>query len=162
MTDHDELIQNDKSLQCLRIELNAHIAVFLYYKVYPKSDSKRFPQSRTAILFYFDPEHINEQVIKTYISLAGNIDKIELGNYVNQKGYKNQKGKIINFAIVKFIDEESLDKLLNSKSMQTKINNYIENKRNRKLQLNYEPIKEEPEEEDIDSEGFITVKNNSI
>jgi hypothetical protein len=163
MTEQDEMIQNDKSLQCLRIELNAHTAVFLYYKVYPKSGSKRFPQNRTAIIFHFDPEHINDQVIKTYIGLAGQVDKIEQGSYVNQKGWRNQKGKIVTFVLVKFINEESLEQLLDSKAMQTKINNYIENKRNRKLQLTYDPIKEEDEdeEEEADSEGFVAVKSNS-
>jgi hypothetical protein len=166
MTDQDDLIQNDKALQCLRIELSAHTTIFLYYKVYPKVGSKRFPQSRTAIIFYFDAEHIDQQIIKTYIGLAGQIDTVELGSYVNQKGYKNQKGKIVNFAIVKFVEEEGLEKLLSQKSMQVKINEYIEIKRSRRLQLNYDPIKEEDdefaEEEEEDDEGFIKVTKNGI
>jgi hypothetical protein len=160
MSDLD-FLQSDKFLQCIRIELNAHTTIFLYYKTYPKADSKRFPQNRTAIVFYFDSDNINEQVLKTYLNLAGQIDKLELGNYVNQKGYKNQKGKIVNFAIVKFVDEESLSKLLDQKLIQKEINEFIEIRRNRKLQLNYETIPEEEEEdEEVDEDGFVTVRSN--
>jgi hypothetical protein len=164
MTDNS-LIENDKSLQCLRVELNAHDTIFLYYKTYPKPGSKRFPQEMTAIVFYFDSAHIDERLLKTYIGLAGQIDNIELGSYVNKKGHKNTKGKIVNFAIIKFLEEDGLVALLNHNKMQIKINEFIENKRNRKLQLNYDPIDEEleefeQEEEEVDSEGFIKVNKN--
>jgi hypothetical protein len=164
MTDNS-LIENDKSLQCLRVELNAHDTIFLYYKIYPKAGSKRFPQDMTAIIFYFDSEHIDERLLKTYIGQAGQIDTVELGSYVNKRGHKNTKGKIVNFAIIKFLEEEGLTALLNHSKMQTKINEYIENKRNRRLQLKYETINEEleefeQEEEEVDSEGFVKVNKN--
>ena len=52
--DENNTLSLDKSLHCLRIELNRHTTVFLYYKVYPKQNSAKFPQDRSAIFFYFD------------------------------------------------------------------------------------------------------------
>ena len=102
--DDHELLQNDKSLKCLRIEINSNNVVFLYYKIYPKEDSIRFPQIKSAIFFYFDSDHVDKHFIKTYISQVGPIDEIETGNYINRKGSK-KKRKTVFFAIVKFIEE---------------------------------------------------------
>jgi hypothetical protein len=161
----ENVLANDKSLQCLRIELNSSTTAFLYYKKYPKEDSKRFPQSRTAIFFYFDSESVNQQILKTYISQIGQIDEIELGNYINKKGLKKHH-KIVYFAIVKFVDEESLILLLDQYKTQIKINQYIEVRKNKSVHISYDPMKEyneeeEEEEESVDSEGFVKVKGNS-
>ena len=163
MSDEDQYFQNDKNLKCLRIELNSNHSVFLYYKVYPKQDSTRFPQTKSAIFFFFDSEHVDKHFIKTYISQIGPIDEIEIGNYVNRKGSK-KKRKTVFFAIVKFIEEDSLTDLLNQYETQKKINLYIENRRNRNINLKYNPMddQEEQDDEEIDEEGFIKVTSNRI
>ena len=149
----------DKSLQCLRMEINTHVTVFLYYKIYPKADSVKFPQTLSAIFFYFDNEHINEKFFKTYISLIGGIDTIEIGSYINRKGSK-KKRRVVNFAIVKFLSEESLTSLINRHTTQMTINSFLELRKNRNVQLSYDPLgdEQEPVEEEIDADGFVTVK----
>ncbi len=156
---NDDMLSSDKSLQCLRVEINSHVAVFLYYKRYPKANSTKFPQSNTAIFFYFDHEHVNEKFFYTYISFISQIDTIEIGSFINRKGSK-KKRKVVNFAIVKLIDEESLDKLLDRHPTQLKINEFIENKRGKSVSLNYDTgnIEEDEEvEDDVDSDGFVKV-----
>jgi hypothetical protein len=163
MTD-DNVLANDKTLQCLRIELNSSTTVFLYFKRYPKEDSKRFPQNRTAIFFYFDSTNIDQQILKTYISQLGQIDEIELGNYINKKGLKKHH-KVVYFAIIKFLDEESLTGLLDQYSSQIKINQYIEKRKNKSVHISYDAMKEyneEEEEEEVDLEGFVKVTANRI
>jgi hypothetical protein len=161
----DSEFTNDKSLQCIRIELNSHVTVFLYYKIYPKTDSKRFPQDRSAILFYFDNENINHNFLKTYLSLVGSVDEIEIGSYINRKGSK-KKRRIVNFAIVKFMDPEHLNSLMNRYETQMKINNFLENKKNRKINLSYDPLNYEDDEEnveaEVDEDGFVEVKYDNV
>ena len=150
----------DKNLQCIRVEINSHVTVFLYYKKYPKPDSKKFPQERSAIVFYFDSgDYVNEKFIWTYFSLAGQVEDVELGSYINKKGSK-KKRRVVNFAIVKFVEEEDLQGLLNRYEMQMKINSFLETRKNRNVNLDYDPLKdvEEEEEEEVDSEGFVEVK----
>ena len=164
LKEESELL-NDKSLQCIRVELNSHITVFLYYKVYPKTNSKRFPQDRSAIIFYFDNEHINQNFLKIYMSLVGGVDEIEIGSYINRKGSK-KKRRVVNFALVKFMEPETLVSLMNRYETQMKINNFIENKKNRKINLSYDPLRdEENQEEDenqADEDGFVEVKYDNI
>lgn len=164
MSDTEDNIQNDKSLQCIRIELNTHISILLYYKVYPKNNSERFPQNRTAIFFFFDHLNINEKLLKEYISQMGDIDEIQIGSYINKKGSK-KKRKIVNFALIKFMDEESLNFLMKRHQAQMKINEYIENRKNKKIQLSYDPLKDEEDqfnenEENEDEDGFVKVSQN--
>ena len=152
----------DKNLQCIRVEVNSHVTVFLYYKKYPKVDSKKFPQDRTAIVFYFDAgEYVNEKFIWTYFSLAGQVEDVELGSYINKKGSK-KKRRVVSFAIVKFLEEEDLQSLLNRYEMQMKINSYLETRKNRNVNLDYDPMKdvEDEEEEEVDEDGFVTVTKN--
>ena len=156
LKEENELSQ-DKSLQCVRIEINTHVTCFLYYKTYPKANSERFPQDRTAIIFFFDDANVNEKFLWTYISLIGQIDDLELGSYINKKGSR-KKRKVVNFALVKFLEEESLQSFLNRFETQLKINNFLEQKKNRNINLDYDPLKdEEYEEEEVDEEGFVTV-----
>jgi hypothetical protein len=161
----DNLLQNDKSLQCLRIEINSHVAVFLYYKKYPKENSEKFPRDLSVIFFYFDKEYVDEKFIYTYLSLAGQIDLVEFGNYVNRKGSK-KKRRIVNFAIVKYVDEDAVSFLMDRCEAQMRINDFIENKKNRNVALSYDPLKEADEEEEEflagevdhpDEDGFVEV-----
>lgn len=162
--DESEL-RNDKSLQCIRIELNSHVTVFLYYKKYPKPDSKRFPQDRSAILFYFDNENINQNFLKTFMSLVGSVDELDIGSYINRKGSK-VKRRIVNFAIVKFVESEHLNSLMNRYETQMKINKFIENKKNRKINLSYDPLNyddnQDDEEAQVDEDGFVEVRYDNI
>jgi len=162
--DESEL-RNDKSLQCIRIELNSHVTVFLYYKKYPKPDSKRFPQDRSAILFYFDNENINQNFLKTFMSLVGSVDELDIGSYINRKGSK-VKRRIVNFAIVKFVESEHLNSLMNRYETQMKINKFIENKKNRKINLSYDPLNyddnQDDEEAQVDQDGFVEVRYDNI
>jgi hypothetical protein len=160
--EYEEAPVEDKNLQCIRIEINSHVTVFLYYKKYPKVDSKKFPQDKSAIIFYFDNEHVNDKFLWTYLSLVGQVEDIELGSYINKKGNK-KKRRVVNFAIVKFLEEESLGLFLNRYETQIKINNFIENRKNRNVNLDYDPMKdeEEIEEEEVDEDGFVTVRSDA-
>jgi hypothetical protein len=152
----------DKNLQCIRVEINTHVTVFLYYKKYPKQDSKKFPQERSAIVFYFDSgDYVNEKFIWTYFSLAGQVEDVEFGSYINKKGSK-KKRRVVNFAIVKFLEEEDLQALLNRYEMQMKINSFLETRKNRNINLDYDPLKdvEDEEEDEVDDDGFVTVRKD--
>ena len=159
------MLSLDKSLHCLRVELNRQITLFLYYKVYPKENSKKFPQEKSAIFFYFDHQNIDEKFFYYYMSSAGQIENVEFGNYINRKGSKNKR-RIVNFAIVKFYDKESMENLLNRLDMQLKINSLIEKKKNRPVDFSYNPLDNMDEEgEELvddgpDEDGFIEVKAN--
>lgn len=145
-------------LNCIRIEHNKFTTLILYYKKYPKA-SKKFPEDKTAIVFYFDKENINEKILQTYLSVAGSIESIDFGQYFNKKGSKNKR-KIVYFAIVLFNETTGLKNLLNQYEIQVKINNFLENKKNRTVQLDYNPLNDENElnEEEIDEDGFVKVK----
>ena len=41
--EENEIIQKYKNLYFLRIELNSHKTILLYYKQYPKKESKKYP-----------------------------------------------------------------------------------------------------------------------
>lgn len=157
----DDFLASDKSLQCIRIEVNSHVAVFLYYKRYPKENSQKFPQDRTAIVFYFDNEFVNEKFIKNYMSLIGQVDEVEVGSYINRKGSK-KKRRVVNFAIVKFLEEEALLTLLDRYQTQLRINEFLDLKRNKNVSLNYDPLKDEEaeEEEEVDEDGFVKVTSD--
>ena len=159
---NEEIIQKYKNLYFLRIELNSHKTILLYYKQYPKKESKKYPQNLTAIFFYFD-EELDEKFFYLYISLIGQIDRVDLGSFFNRKGSKNKR-KIVKFAIIKFIEEESLNNLMNQYKTQLLINEYLEKIRNKDIDINYDPLKEENELNIIDEpdkDGFIEVKSNT-
>ena len=160
-TEDQELPVQDKNLQCIRVEINSHVTVFLYYKKYPKADSKKFPQDRSAIIFYFDNEKVDQKFLWQYLSLIGQVEELEVGSYINKKGNK-KKRRVVNFAIVKFLEEETLESFLNRYETQIKINNFLEIKKNRNINLDYDPMKdeEEQEEEEEDEDGFVTVRSD--
>ena len=93
----------------------------------------------------------------------GQIDFVDLGSFFNRKGSKNKR-KIVKFAIVKFTEEESLNVLMNQYKSQLLINEYLEKIRNKDIDINYDPLKEENELNIIDEpdkDGFIEVKSNT-
>lgn len=165
----DNPLVNDKSLQVLRIEINRSKTVFLYYRVYPQKDSKKYPQNRSALFFFFDDEDVvNEKFIRTYLSIAGEITQVDFGKYLNKKGCK-KKRKLVKFAIVVFSDEDGLKQVMDRVEMQIGINNVIEKRRaGREVTLNYnienaenldedgEEIEENDEEEE-DEDGFVEI-----
>lgn len=163
--EEDNTLSLDKSLHCIRVELNRHNTVFLYYKIYPKNNSEKFPQERSAIFFYFDNQNVDEKFFHFYISCAGEIENVEFGNYINRKG-SSSKRRIINFALVKFYEKESIENLLNRLDMQLKINAIIERSKNRSVDFSYNPLEnideqgEDIEEDGPDADGFVEVKAN--
>ncbi len=89
--------------------------------------------------------------------MIGQIDTIEIGSYINKKGSK-KKRRVVNFALIKFIDEDSLDRLMNRNQAQLMVNDYIENKKNRSVSLNYDTMKDDDEEAEVDEDGFVIAK----
>jgi len=169
--ENDNPLVSDKSLQVLRIELNRSNTVFLYYRIYPKKDSEKYPQEKTALFFFFDDtETVTEKFLQLYLSIAGEITRIDFGKYLNKKGCK-KKRKLVKFAIVVFDEEKSLKKLMMRTDMQIKINALIEKKKSgQEVALSYDigntdnineegDMEEEVEEEDED--GFVEVNANS-
>ena len=66
----------------------------------------------------------------------GQIDEVFLGSFFSHsnkiKSYHKKKDdtpKIIHFAIVKYVEEESLNILLDVRQAQTLINNYLQKKK---------------------------------
>ncbi len=158
----NEIPEEYKNLHFLRIELNSHRTILLYYKPYPKKDSKKYPQNLTSIFFYFD-EELDEKFFYLYISLIGQIDTVDLGSFFNRKGSKNKR-KIVKFAIVKFTEEESLNNLMNQYKTQLSINEYLEKIRHKDIDINYDPLKDEMGFNTIgepDEDGFVEVKANT-
>lgn len=154
----DDIPKEYKNLKCLRVEENSHRIIFLYYKQYPKENSTRFPQKLSAIFFYFDIE-LDEKFFYLYCSLVGQVDEVELGSFFNRRGSKNKR-KIVNFAIVKYTEEDSLKNLLDQHETQRKVNDYLENQRNRRINLHYDPLKSDEEDNNgkPDDDGFITIR----
>ncbi len=154
--------ENDSSLQVVRIELNKHNTIFFYYKPYVKEDSLKFPPGKSILIFYFEPDLINENIIKEYFSLIGKIDTLSLGNYLNKSGSK-KKRRVINFALIKFNKVISTDDL-NKSTFQDKIINYLEERKNRYVNVNYKLDENKLIDDDIDEfgkpdeEGFFEVK----
>jgi hypothetical protein len=169
--DAENPLLNDKSLQVLRIELNRAKTIFLYYRIYPKKDSLKYPTEKTALFFFFeDNETVTEKFLQMYLSIAGEINRIDFGKYLNKKGCK-KKRKLVNFAIVLFNEEGSLNRLMRRTDMQIKINGFIEKKRSgQEVALSYDigntkNVDDEGEwqdagEEDEDEDGFVQVNAN--
>lgn len=152
----DEYFQ---SLKCLRIQESAHRKYILYYKQYPKPNSKKFPQNLCAIFFHFY-EGLEEKFFYLYISLIGQIESVTLGSFFNKKG-SSSKRRMVYFAIVKFDEPSSLKALLNQRNTQSIVNNYLENIKHKHIDLDYDPLKgilNEEEEGEEDADGFVTVK----
>ena len=166
------------NLQCLKIQVNSHITEFLYYQRYPKKNNAKYDPKFCALVYYFN-EDLDDKFFYLYFSLMGQIDELFFGSFFGHnnkiKSYSKKKDdnpKIIHFAIIKYVEEESLNILLDCKQAQTLINNYLIKTRNYKLDFQYDPIKDEEnniEEENIDEDGnkknpeedFVLVSSNT-
>jgi hypothetical protein len=97
------------------------------------------------------------------MSLYGQIDTVDLGSFFNRKGSKNKR-RLVNFAIVKYCEKESLNNLLKDNNNSQKIiNNYINMTKYNNNNLDYDPLKFEEENllGEPDEDGFIEVKANN-
>jgi hypothetical protein len=156
----EEGLENDKSLQIIRIERNKTLTIFLYYKPYPKKENSKFDSDRSIIVFYFDTEYVNEKFLKEYLSLAGDIESISFGKYLNKKGSKNKR-RVVQFAVVTFSETSALESISERTSFQLKVNSLIEKKRGG-LSIDYDPTHmEDNKAAEIDEEGFMKVSGNS-
>ena len=169
---------NPQNLQCLKIQVNSHITEFLYYQRYPKNNNPKYDPKFCSLVYYFN-EDLGDKFFYLYFSLMGQIDEIFFGSFFGHnnrfKSFSKKKDdnpKIIHFAIIKYVEEESLNILLDCKQAQTLINNYLIKTRNYKLDFQYDPIKDEEnniEEENIGEDGnkknpeedFVLVSGNT-
>ena len=155
----EDNLENDKTLQIIRIERNKSQTIFLYYKPYPRKENSKFDSERSIIVFYFDTEFVNEKFLKEYLSLAGDIESISLGKYLNKKGSKNKR-RVVQFAVITFIEKEALETINDRTNFQLLVNSLIERKRGG-LSLDYDPTKlEAVEGGEVDDEGFVKVTGN--
>lgn len=155
----------DPNLDSLRIEITKSDTVYLYYKQYPK-DSEKFPKNRSYLVFYFNNELINEKVLQEYFSLIKQPEKIALGQFFNKRG-SQKKRKVVYYAIVRFDQPYEIDKI----GFQVKVNEYLENVKNRKLLVDFNPLKDDATniydeedgygEDEVDEDGFVTVTANN-
>ena len=166
------------NLQCLKIQVNSHNTEFLYYQRYPKKNNEKYDPKLCALIYYFN-EVLDDKFFYLYFSLMGQIDEVFYGSFFghntsikafSKKKYNNPK--IIYFAIVKYVEEDSLNTLLDCKEAQNLINNYLIKTRNYKLDFQYDPLKDDQnkvEEENIGENGnqknpeedFILVSGNT-
>src|SRR4051812_10261588 len=113
----DDNLENDKSLQIIRIEKNKTQTIFLYYKPYPKKENSKFDCDRSIIVFYFDSEFVNEKFLKEYLSLAGDIESISLGKYLNKKGSKNKR-RVVQFAVITYAAQSAIETIIDRLNFQ--------------------------------------------
>ena len=177
--ENQQEIDASPNLQCLKIQVNSHITEFLYYQRYPKKNNIKYDPKLCALVYYFN-EELDDKFFYLYFSLMGQIDEVFFGSFFghnkNIKSYSHKKDdtpKIIHFAIIKYVEEESLNILLDCKKAQTLINNYLTKTRNYKLDFQYDPLKDEEneggEEENLDENGekknpeedFVLVSGNT-
>ena len=145
-----------QNLQCLKIQVNSHITEFLYYQRYPKKNNIKYDPKLCALVYYFN-EQLDDKFFYLYFSLMGQIDEVFFGSFFGHnnknKSFSKKKDdspKIIYFAIIKYVEAESLNILLDGKQAQTLINNYLLKTRNYKLDFQYDPLKDE--QNDLDGE----------
>ena len=150
----ENIVENIPNLQCLKIQVNSHVSEFIYYQRYPKKNNIKYDPKLCALLYYFN-EQLDDKFFYLYFSLMGQIDEVFFGSFFGHnnkiKSYSKKKDdtpKMIHFAIVKYVEEESLNTLLDVKQSQTLINNYLIKKRNYKLDFQYNPLKDEENEDD--------------
>ena len=170
-------IENTPKLQCLKIQVNSHITEFLYYKRYPKNNNEKYDPKLCALVYYFN-ETLDDKFFYLYFSLMGQIDEIFFGSFFghNNKIKSNIKKddstpKLIHFAIIKYLEEESLNILLDNMQAQKLINNYLYNERNVKLDFQYDLLEdnniaeldqnEEKNKKKNIEEDFVLVKGNT-
>jgi hypothetical protein len=161
-----DIDEHDPKLSIIKIEITKTEIVYLHYKQYPKPDSEKFPQDRSFLVFYFNKELINEDVLFEYFGLISKPEKIALGSFFNKKGSK-RKRKIVYYAIIRFPESLEIDKI----DFQLKVNEYLENKKHRKLLVDFNPLKEDTfnniydeddfNQDEVDEDGFTKVQANN-
>jgi len=147
---NNQLISSiSQNLQCLKIQVNSHITEFLYYQRYPKKNNIKYDPNLCALVYYFN-EQLDDKFFYLYFSLMGQIDEVFFGSFFGHnnknKSFSKKKDdspKIIYFAIVKYVEAESLNILLDGKQSQSLVNNYLLKTRNYKLDFQYDPLKDE-------------------
>jgi len=159
-------IEDSPKLQCLKIQVNSHITEFLYYQRYPKKNNEKYDPKLCALVYYFN-ENLDDKFFYLYFSLMGQIDEIFFGSFFghNTKIKSNIKKddsspKLIHFAIIKYLEEESLNILLDNKQAQILINNYLYNSRNVKLDLQYDLMEDEQNLDELNETGENNKKKN--
>ena len=97
----------------------------------------------------------------------GQIDEIFFGSFFGHnskmKLYSKKDDsspKKIHFAIIKYLEEESLNILLDNKKAQMLINNYLYNERNVKIDLQYDLLEDEKNIGKLDENGEKNKKKN--
>ena len=97
----------------------------------------------------------------------GQIDEVFFGSFFghNSKIKSGQKKsdstpKIIHFAIIKYLEEESLNILLDNKQAQILINNYLYNQRNVNIDFQYDLLDEDNNDNNIDTDSNKNKKKN--
>ena len=159
-------IEEQPKLQCLKIQVNSHITEFLYYQRYPKKNNEKYDPKLCALVYYFN-ENLDDKFFYLYFSLMGQIDEVFFGSFFghNSKIKSGQKKsdstpKIIHFAIIKYLEEESLNILLDNKQAQILINNYLYNQRNVNIDFQYDLLDEDNNDNNIDSDSNKNKKKN--
>ena len=155
--------ENSKETKIYRIEKNRSETLFIYVRPYPNDKSSLFRPDKSALVFYFDDKYLNKHFLRPFLELAGKVAKIKTGSYFNNRGNSKKRVKVF-FASVLFESPESVASLLNWEPMQRKINDSVEYKRQTELQLKYNPNfnDEDEQEESVDEEGFVTIRQNSF
>ena len=156
-------LEKSNKLQCLKIQVNSHVTEFLYYQRYPKKNNEKYDPKLCALTYYFN-ENLDDKFFYLYFSLMGQIDEVFFGSFFgHNKNIKNNSKnedsspKLIHFAIIKYLEEESLNLLMDNKKAQILINNYLYNQRNVKIDLQYNLLEEE---EHIDENNDNNKKKN--
>ena len=159
-------LDDSPKLQCLKIQINSHITEFLYYQRYPKKNNEKYDPKLCALVYYFN-ENLDDKFFYLYFSLMGQIDEIFFGSFFGHnskmKLYSKKDDsspKKIHFAIIKYLEEESLNILLDNKKAQMLINNYLYNERNVKIDLQYDLLEDEKNIGKLDENGEKNKKKN--
>ena len=167
--------EESPKLQCLKIQVNSHVTEFLYYQRYPKKNNEKYDPKLCALTYYFN-ENLDDKFFYLYFSLMGQIDEIFFGSFFghNKNIRPNSKKedstpKLIHFAIIKYLEEDSLNILMDNKKAQILINNYLYNERNVKIDMQYDLLEDEQYLDENDNankkknieEDFVLVEGNT-
>ena len=158
-------IEEKPKLQCLKIQVNSHITEFLYYQRYPKKNNEKYDPKLCALVYYFN-ENLDDKFFYLYFSLMGQIDEVFFGSFFghNKLNINPKKSdstpKKIHFAIIKYLEEESLNVLLDNKQAQILINNYLYNQRNVNIDMQYDLLDEENINDNLDEDNKKNKKKN--
>ena len=168
-------LEKSNKLQCLKIQVNSHVTEFLYYQRYPKKNNEKYDPKLCALTYYFN-ENLDDKFFYLYFSLMGQIDEIFFGSFFGHNknirpNFKKDDStpKLIHFAIIKYLEEDSLNILMDNKKAQILINNYLYNVRNVKIDMQYDLLEDEQHLDENDNENkkknieedFVLVEGNT-